>query len=464
MNEKTIWDYLYARISNPFGVAGLMGNLYAESGLRPGDLEGKYEKRLGMSDTQYTAAVDDGTYADFINDRAGYGLAQWTYPTRKQALLEYAKAHGASIGDLAMQLDFLWLELQSYKAVLAALKSASSVREASDAVLLKYERPSDQSEAAQERRAAFGQKYYDMFSQRGNEDMDAVQEVVGIASAEVGYLEKASNAQLEDKTANAGKGNYTKYARDLDAVSWFNGRKQGAAWCAVFVTWCFYIAFGQDARSMLFQPTKDNCAAGCSSARSYFNKQGHLFDDPEPGDQVFFWSSDMSKISHTGLVVGVDDGRVYTIEGNTSDGTSVVANGGAVCRKSYPLEYKRIAGYGRPDWSVVPEQSEENVVPVMNTDYSAKVYAQSGKTVNMRVSASTGSKVLCQVPIGMYVQVIEKIGKNWVRCTYDDPTGHSYTGYMMQEYLLKSSGNDDKNITTDLTDRMDFQEAKIIDT
>ncbi len=450
MNEKHIWDYFLQRIQNPFGVAGLMGNLDAESGLRSANLEGKYEKRLGMTDTAYTVAVDDGSYTAFTTDRAGYGLAQWTYPARKQALLEYAKAHGTSIGDLSMQLDFLWLELQSYKAVLSALQSASSVRQASDAVLLKFERPADQSVTAQERRAAYGQKYFDMFSQRGNDNMDPVQQVVGIASAELGYLEKASNSQLDDKTANAGKANYTKYARDLDAVSWFNGRKQAAPWCAVFVSWCFYMAFGQDARNMLFQPTKDNCAAGCSSARGYYNNQGRLFDTPQIGDQVFFRSSDLSSISHTGLVIDVTDSRVYTIEGNTSDGTSVVANGGAVCKKNYSLGYKRIAGYGRPDWSLASQ--EKGSEPTMTVDYSAEVYAAEGKTVNLRASASVMAKVLYAVPIGMHVHVTEETNDKWARCAYDAPDGNSYTGFMMREYLRAGvPGQYDTTVTLEKT-------------
>lgn len=75
MNENTIWNYLIDKIGNPYGVAGLMGNLYVESGLRPDNLQNTYEKKLGMTDAQYTAAVDDGSYTNFVHDSAGYGLA-----------------------------------------------------------------------------------------------------------------------------------------------------------------------------------------------------------------------------------------------------------------------------------------------------------------------------------------------------------------------------------------------------
>ena len=168
MSEKTTWEYLKAQGLTDAGVAGLMGNLYAESGLRPNNLQNSYEGKLGMADAEYTEMVDRGTYANFGNDRAGYGLAQWTYPSRKAALLAYAKAAGKSIGDLEMQLGFLMQELSAgYKTVLNILRTTVSVREASDIVLLQFERPADQSEARRKQRAEYGQKYFDKYAKKG---------------------------------------------------------------------------------------------------------------------------------------------------------------------------------------------------------------------------------------------------------------------------------------------------------
>lgn len=168
MSEKTIWEYLKAQGLIDAGAAGLMGNLYAESGLRPNNLQNSYEGKLGMADAEYTEMVDRGTYANFGNDRAGYGLAQWTYPSRKAALLAYAKAAGKSIGDLEMQLGFLMQELSTgYKTVLNVLRTTVSVREASDIVLLQFERPADQSEARRKQRAEYGQKYFDKYAKKG---------------------------------------------------------------------------------------------------------------------------------------------------------------------------------------------------------------------------------------------------------------------------------------------------------
>ena len=163
-NAEVIWNYLINKIGNPYGVAGLMGNLYAESGLNPHNFQNSYERTLGIDDEEYTEWVDNGKYTNFIKDKAGYGLAQWTYWSRKENLYSYAKNRDMSIGDLGMQLDFLWNELQGYKVVLNTLLSANSVKEASDIVLTKYEKPANQGDSVKNARAAYGQVYFDKFA------------------------------------------------------------------------------------------------------------------------------------------------------------------------------------------------------------------------------------------------------------------------------------------------------------
>ncbi len=163
-NATVIWNFLKSKGLNDYAVAGIMGNLKEESGLDPCNLQNSYNKKLNISDADYTAIVDAGAYPDFVTDKAGYGLVQWTYWSRKKALLDYAKAAGTSIGDLNMQLAFMWQELQGYKAVMTVLNSAASVRKASDIVLHKYEQPGDQSVAVEEKRAASGQTFFDRFT------------------------------------------------------------------------------------------------------------------------------------------------------------------------------------------------------------------------------------------------------------------------------------------------------------
>lgn len=161
---KTIWDFLIGKGLNAYAVAGIMGNLQAESALNPQNLQNTYEKKLGYTDSTYTQAVDNGTYTNFVKDSAGYGLAQWTYWSRKQALLQYAQTAKKSIGDLAMQLEFLWKELQGYTSVMKTLKSATSVRQASDAILTGYEKPANQGESVKTKRAGYGQTFYDKYA------------------------------------------------------------------------------------------------------------------------------------------------------------------------------------------------------------------------------------------------------------------------------------------------------------
>jgi len=159
-DAKAIWDRLYAAIQNPYGVAGVMGNMHAESSLRSDNLQNTYEKSLGLSDTQYTAAVDNGSYTNFVHDSAGYGLVQWTYWSLKEGLLNYAKAQGVSISDWKMQVDYFLKEMrEEFTSIWKVLTTAKTVREASDAVLLKFERPADQSEAVQVKRAGYGEEF-----------------------------------------------------------------------------------------------------------------------------------------------------------------------------------------------------------------------------------------------------------------------------------------------------------------
>lgn len=204
----------------------------------------------------------------------------------------------------------------------------------------------------------------------------AASELIKIAEAEVGYLEKKSNSNLDDKTANAGYNNWTKYARDLHAAGYFNGNKNGYAWCSVFVSWLFYQLCGKDAKAaqaMICQT--GDLGAGCVFSADYYRAAKRFYSKPEPGDQVFFGSVD--KESHTGIVYKVDSEKVYTIEGNTSGAAGVVANGGGVFKKSYALNYAKIVGYGRPLY----DREEEGSSATTNTTTS-----KGESTVNIELT------------------------------------------------------------------------------
>ncbi len=170
-NAKRIWDYLLDKLGNEYGVAGLMGNLEKESGLYPDRVQGDIP--YSSYSQEYTAKVDSGEISeyDFVHNGpggGGYGLAQWTYSTRKQGLYDMWKSGGySSIGSLELALDYLWYELnKSYSGVVSVLKSATSVREASDKVLHDFEKPANHegNTAKEEEREALGLAWYNKYS------------------------------------------------------------------------------------------------------------------------------------------------------------------------------------------------------------------------------------------------------------------------------------------------------------
>lgn len=171
-NPRRIWDYFLDKLGNAYGVAGLMGNLEAESGLHPDCVQGDIP--YSSYSQEYTAQVDSGAISmvDFVHNGpggGGYGLAQWTYYTRKQGLYELWKSGGyTSIGSLELALDYLWYELQrDFPSVVSTLKTAQSVREASDKVLHDFENPADQSVTVGEKRENMSLTWYNRFVNSG---------------------------------------------------------------------------------------------------------------------------------------------------------------------------------------------------------------------------------------------------------------------------------------------------------
>ena len=188
--------------------------------------------------------------------------------------------------------------------------------------------------------------------------MSDIEKVITIALNEEGYLEKKNKNNLDNKTINAGSNNYTKYWADM-APSY-----QGQPWCACFVNWCFKHAYGEtEAKNLLC--TKGAWSYYTPTSAQYFKNMHQWFTTPQRGDVIFFKNS--QRICHTGIVLEVKNGRVYTIEGNTSGGSTLEANGGCVAKKNYPLGYNRIAGYGRPKYSNTPA-----AVPSNTSDYYPK--------------------------------------------------------------------------------------------
>ena len=154
MTQNEMFDYLNKKIGSETFTAALLGNMKAESALKPTNLQNSYEKKLGYNDETYTKAVDDGTISayQFAHDGAGYGLVQWTHWARKQGLYQYAKQWKTSIGCLETQLDWCLTEMQLNYSGLWNRRKDLTLYEATKYILTQYERPADQSEANVQRR------------------------------------------------------------------------------------------------------------------------------------------------------------------------------------------------------------------------------------------------------------------------------------------------------------------------
>lgn len=187
-------------------------------------------------------------------------------------------------------------------------------------------------------------------------------QLVAIAEAEIGYHEKASNAQLDSKTANSGNKNYQKYGRDLFKAGYYNGNKNGYDWCDQFVDWCFYQLCGKNKdKAEYLECQTGKYGAGCGFSMGYYKAAGRFDTTAKVGDQIFFkYSLDDSTADHTGIVVRVTDSLIETIEGNT---------GGEVKRKCYSIGNATILGYGHPRY-----------------DAEEKVIAKEVKTVNIELN------------------------------------------------------------------------------
>ncbi|UVY22280.1 MAG: protein of unknown function DUF2272 [Bacteriophage sp.] len=247
--------------------------------------------------------------------------------------------------------------------------------------------------------------------------MNAIDKLIQIAKNEVGYLEKASNSQLDGKTANAGENNYTKYWRDIKPDY------QGQPWCAAFVSWCMMKAFGLDTAKKLL---KHWPYVYCPTMADLFT----LNANPKIGDIVIFKRN--GEFSHTGIVIKVSGDRFWTVEGNTSGGSTIIANGGGVCQKSYYNSNLPGTKFCTPNYSLVKDTtpvSDSDTVKKQNTrayiaqiKKDTKCYTKSNK--------NSPSKLFPKLKKGAVVEVMkytetDSAGLKWyfVRIPYPNDDG-----------------------------------------
>lgn len=347
--EQGLYDFYKAWGLCDFGIFGLMGNFYAESQLNPKNLQNSYEKKLGFTDESYTAAVDSGSYKNFVHDGAGYGLHQCTYWSRKQAMLEYHQGKGKSIGDLETQKEFIYKELsESFPAVLKVLKTAASIREASDAVLLNFERPADQSRSVQEKRASYGQKYAELYEKskeggNGMTETQARQKAVGIMQGWVGLKRSdRSHAPIID-TYNG----HTPRPRGYK-VSYTD------AYCATATSAAAIKAGFTD-----IIPVECSCYYLIEKAKDMGIWQENDAHIPKPGDEVLYdWddgpdyatTDNQGAPEHVGMVEAISGSTIRVVEGNMS--------GGVVGRRNLQINGRYIRGFICPDYASKATEQE----------------------------------------------------------------------------------------------------------
>ncbi len=256
----------------------------------------------------------------------------------------------------------------------------------------------------------------------------AIEKVINTAKSEVGYLEKKSNANLDDKTANAGRNNYTKYWRDI--ANWGLGNYQAQYWCAAFIFWCFVKTFGQDkAKKLLLHAPYISCYI----AGNLFKQANKLYSDPKVGDIVLFMRAD-GMFGHTGIVYKVANGYFYTIEGNTSSTAGVVDNGGAVAYKSYSISSAKNSGhkFARPDYSLVGSVEKLN----KTAKWTGIVTADE---LNVRKDAGTENRISSFSPLKKNTKVSvcdskkDGNGSKWYYILYNDKYGFVHSKYIKKK-------------------------------
>lgn len=255
------------------------------------------------------------------------------------------------------------------------------------------------------------------FPESEDKSMNAIDKLIQIAKNEIGYLEKASNSQLDSKTANAGENNYTKYWRDIKPDY------QGQPWCAAFVSWCMMKTFGLDTAKKLL---KHWPYVYCPTMADLFT----LNSNPKVGDIVIFYRN--GTFTHTGIVIKVSGDRFWTVEGNTSGGSTIIANGGGVCQKSYYNSNLPGTKFCTPNYSLVKDTtpvSDSDTVKKQNTrayiaqiKKDTKCYTKSNK--------NSPSKLFPKLKKGAVVEVMkytetDSAGLKWyfVRIPYPNDDG-----------------------------------------
>lgn len=389
---KEMYQYLKAKGLNDFAVSGVFGNLDKESGCLPNNLQNTFNTKFQLTDAQYTARVDNGTYKNFVGDHAGYGLAQWTSSDRKKGLLDLSKERKVSIADPFMQIDYLWMELHTsyFAPVLKVLLNATSVQEASDIFLTRFEAPANAASKKAERTAA-GMKFYEKYADK------AVVKVSGTNN----FTPRLTEPSTSDK-------------------HWIHVSKGGLNECILIsgnscVPNCVGYAWGRFYEIIGKRPTLSRANAEMwygNTADGYKRSQ-----TPALG-AVICWSKGKVGVGSDGA------GHVAIVEQIKPNGDIVTSNSGYRTKRFWTQTFKKANGYGMNGYKfqgfILPPNStpiKDTQQPAVSTpttpatssvNYRVKI---SATNLRIRKSPTTDSAIVSFIDPGVYTITAESTGK-----------------------------------------------------
>lgn len=450
--EEKIWNFLLEEIKNEYGVAGLMGNLRAESSFKSSNLQGAYEKKLSHTDESYTLAVDNGQYTkgQFVYDSAGYGLAQWTYWSRKKALYEYLKGANRSIGDLQGQLEYLIKEIKTYTKVWNTLLNAKTVEEASTSVVLYYEKPaSKDSEKTQKTRASYGEEIYRKFAKNAIPEVE-VETPPSVPAVTTTNVRMGHASISENNSANGTAGDTTKkevcerkwYNKPWDYIAIYPDAAVRERMALAVEAGCANdkIGYSQSGRNTLNAQAKAvsydlskitiNCNTDCSA---FMNVCAVASGSPDVtyGSNGWTTSNMKSKLQKAGYKIVDDPFLVSDAKYCVRGAIYVKASAHTACGLDNGTEYaKTLAAAQVADAGEVKE-NKTYVGQGIGT-------ATSNSTMNIREKTSTSSYSYGVIKPGAQVEVLEIVeaaGQTWFKIVWTwAEEGYAYTSNATGKY------------------------------
>lgn len=437
-NAKTIWDFLSSRLKNDYAVAGIMGNLLAESNLRPNNLQNSFERSLGMTDQEYTESVDNGTYTkdDFVNDGAGYGLCQWTHHDRKKGLYEYMKSRVLRIDNLTGQLGYMWQEFVQIPGLERDLLTSKTVRDASDAFMLRFEKPANQSEENRAIRAEYGGRFYDQYRDHSKCELTIYKRLFYNSDCYKAAV-RIMPSGIQVHSTGANNPYLKRYVQPDDGRLGNNPNgndhnKPGGNVCA-----SAYIGKLEDGTVAVYEtlPWDYKCWLSGSGSKGNANNLRYIgFEICEDNlhDKAYFDDAVMDKAVLLTAYLCQEFG--ITLD-NIHD-HSELSSMGLASNHADISHWLKVYGLTMDDFRAAVASALVEGIDVTYIDCDAEMGLFDAKAVNpgtylnLRSGPGTGYSSIARIPQGAIVTVLDISNPEWWRCSYQGETGYAMSQYL----------------------------------